>query len=372
MDFTFTEDQLLFQESVRDFLVNEVTPERIRARWETDSGRDTALWRQLAELGLTGITVPEAHGGLGMSELDFVLLAQECGYVALPEPLVHSALVAVPMLREIGGELAAQWLPKIAAGEATVVVGLAQNLVVEDAHIADLLILQQGDTLVAATKDQVVLEHNESIDPSRKLFTVGVRPGATTVATGAEAATLMADALNRGALGCAAQALGLAQRMIDLTVKYTSERQQFGKPIGSFQAVKHHMANVAVRLEYAKAPTHRAAYVIAAAQSVDAQSSAGRASAGRASAGHAVSHAKLVACEAANLAAKNCHQAHGAMGYTWEVDLHIFMKKAWALANTWGDAGFHKSRVADDIFAPGAALGAGATFSNVATIATNA
>jgi alkylation response protein AidB-like acyl-CoA dehydrogenase len=347
MDFTFTEDQLLFQESVRDFLVNEVTPERIRASWETDSGRDPALWSQLAELGLTGITVPEEHGGLGMTALDFVLLAQECGYVALPEPLVHTALVAVPMLQDIGGELAAQWLPKIASGDARVVVGVAQNLVVEDAHIADLLLLQQGDAVIAATADQVELQHNESIDPSRKLFTVAGKPGATTVATGADAGMLIADALNRGALGCAAQALGLAQRMIDLSVQYTSERQQFGKPIGSFQAVKHHMANVAVRLEYAKAPTHRAAYAIANGQEIATQ---------------AVSHAKLVACEAANLAAKNSHQAHGAMGYTWEVDLHIFMKKAWALANTWGDAGFHKTRVADRVFAPGAALGAGATF----------
>ena len=98
MDFTFSEDQLLFQESVRDFLVNEVTPERIRGSWETDSGRDPGLWQQLTELGLVGMTVPEEHGGLGMSELDFVLLAQECGYVALPEPLVHTALVAVPLL----------------------------------------------------------------------------------------------------------------------------------------------------------------------------------------------------------------------------------------------------------------------------------
>ncbi|MCB1686991.1 MAG: acyl-CoA/acyl-ACP dehydrogenase [Halioglobus sp.] len=347
MDFTFTDDQLLFQESVRDFLVNEVTPERIRASWETDSGRDPALWRQLAELGLTGITVPEEYGGLGMTELDFVLLAQECGYVALPEPLVHTALVAVPMLKEIGGDLAAQWLPKIAAGEARVVVGVAQNLVVEDAHVADLLLLEQGGKLLAATADQVALHHNESIDPSRKLFGVDVQPGAITVASGVDAASLIAGALNRGALGCAAQALGLAQRMIDLSVQYTSERAQFGKPIGSFQAVKHHMANVAVRLEYAKAPTHRAAYALATGQDLAA---------------HAVSHAKLVACEAANLAAKNSHQVHGAMGYTWEVDLHIFMKKAWSLANTWGDAGFHKSRVADRIFAPGAALGAGATF----------
>lgn len=347
MDFTFSEDQLLFQDSVRDFLVNEVTPERIRASWESDSGRDGQLWAQLAELGLTGLTVSEEHGGLGMSELDFVLLAQECGYVALPEPLVHTALVAVPALQSIGGELAEQWLPKVAAGEAKVVVGIEQNLLVEDAHVADLLILQRGNTVVAATAEQVTLRHNESVDPSRKLFTIESIEGGQTIAEGEAAATFVSETLNRGALGCAAQALGLAQRMIDMSVQYTAERQQFGKPIGSFQAVKHHMANVAVKLEYAKAPTHRAAYAIANGQEISA---------------HAVSHAKLAACEAANLAAKNCVQVHGAMGYTWEVDLHIFMKKAWALANTWGDAGFHKARIGECIFTPDAALGAGATF----------
>ena len=132
MDFTFSEDQLLFQESVRDFLVNEITPERIRQAWESDSGREDALWAQLTEMGLVGMTVPEEHGGLGMDEVDFVLLAQECGYVALPEPLVHTALVAVPLLKQIGGKLAAEWLPKIAAGEAKVIVGLEQNLLVDD------------------------------------------------------------------------------------------------------------------------------------------------------------------------------------------------------------------------------------------------
>ncbi|MCR9106063.1 MAG: acyl-CoA/acyl-ACP dehydrogenase [Gammaproteobacteria bacterium] len=347
MDFTFTEDQLLFQESVRDFLVNEITPERIRRSWESDSGRDPELWSQLAELGLTGMTVPEACGGLGMSEVDFVLLAQECGYVALPEPLVHSTLVSVPLLLELGGELAAQWLPLIASGEAKVVVGLEQNHWVEDAHIADLLLLQRGGNLVAATPGEVNLRHNESVDPSRKLFFVEVGANAQVVASGATASKLIESAMNRGALGAAAQALGLAQRMVDLSVQYTSERHQFGKAIGSFQAVKHHMANVAVSLEYAKAPVYRAAYAIAHAQDI---------------AWHAVSHGKFAACEAANLAAKNCIQVHGAMGYTWEVDLHIFMKKAWALANTWGDAGFHKARIAQRIFAPGAALGADATF----------
>ena len=347
MDFTFSEDQLLFQDSVRDFLVNEITPERIRAAWETDSGRDDALWRQLTELGLTGMTVPEEFGGLGMTELDFVLLAQECGYVALPEPLVHTALVAVPLLKDLGGELAAQWLPRVAAGEAKVIVGLEQNLLVEDAHVADLLLLQRGGDWTALTPDQVELRYNESVDPSRNLYAVQIKSEVPAVASGAQAVELAAATLNRGALACAAQALGLAQRMIELSVEYTSERQQFGKAIGSFQAVKHHMANIAVRLEYARAPVHRAAYCIANGEDIAA---------------HAVSHAKLAACEAASLAAKNSIQVHGAMGYTWEVDLHIFMKKAWALANTWGDAGFHKTRVAEHIFADGARLGAGATF----------
>jgi alkylation response protein AidB-like acyl-CoA dehydrogenase len=293
------------------------------------------------------LTVPEEFGGLGMSELDFVLLAQECGYVALPEPLVHTALVAVPTLQQLGGELAAKWLPQLASGEAKVIVGLEQNLLVEDAHVADLLLIERDAALYALTPGQVELRANDSVDPSRKLFAVDINAGVQPVASGEQAAALVAGALDRGALGCAAQALGLAQRMVDISVQYTSERQQFGQAIGSFQAVKHHMANVAVSLEYAKAPVHRAAYAIARGEDCAAR---------------AVSHAKLMACEAANLAAKNAIQVHGAMGYTWEVDLHIFMKKAWALANTWGDAGFHKSRVADYIFSDDAVLGSVGTF----------
>ena len=347
MDFTFSEDQLLFQQSVRDFLVAEVTPERVRRLWETETGRDDGLWQQLTELGLVGMTVPESHGGLGLNALDFVLLAQECGYVALPEPLVHTVLVAVPTLQEIGGDLAGQWLPQIAAGQARAVVGLEQNLLVEDAHVADLLLLQRGGELYALGRDQVTLRHNASVDPSRRLFAVEIDGKPAPLAGAGQAASLLAAALDRGALGCAAQALGLAQRMLDLSVQYTADRHQFGRPVGSFQAVKHHLADVAVRLEYARAPVHRAAYSIATGADNSAL---------------AVSHAKLVACEAAGLAAKNSIQVHGAMGYTWEVDLHIFMKKAWALANSWGDAAFHKARLARAIFADDAPLGAGATF----------
>lgn len=349
MDFTFTEDQLLFQEEIKKFLVNEITPEKIRELWKTDSGRDSGLWAQLAELGLTGITVPEEFGGLGMSEVDFVLLAQECGYVALPEPLVETVLVAVPLINTLPDDAVKfAWLPRIASGEANVAVGLSQNLLVADAHIADLLLLQNNDEIHAVTKSQVQLTHNESVDPSRKLFSVQWTPSAAScVARGAEARQLLGASLNRGALGAAAQALGLAKRMIDISVKYTSDRQQFGKAIGSFQAVKHRLANVAVPLEYAKAVVYRAAYSVAQ-NHPDATAH--------------VSHAKIVACEAALAAAKNSIQVHGAMGYTWEVDLHIYMKKAWALNNTWGDVAFHKTRVATFALADDNKVGAGRTF----------
>lgn len=347
MDFTFTEDQLLFKDSVREFLLHEVTPERIRQNWGSESGRDQALWQQLAELGLTAVTAPESSGGLGMSELDFVLLAQECGYVALPEPLVNSVMVAVPLLKQLGGSLAEEWLPLVAGGEAIVVAGIGQNQLVEDAHIADLVLLAQGGDIYALTQGQFTATFNESVDPSRRLFSLAVAANVAPVLSGSAAEQLLMDTLNRGALGCAAQALGLAQRMIDLSVAYTAERKQFGKAIATFQAVKHRMADVAVQLEYAKAPVHRAAYAIAHGQQ---------------NRSIAVSHAKLVACAAANLAAKNSIQVHGAMGYTWEVDLHIFMKKAWALANTWGDAALHKARISEFLFADDVVAGADKTF----------
>ncbi|MBP6382843.1 MAG: acyl-CoA/acyl-ACP dehydrogenase [Pseudomonadales bacterium] len=349
MDFRFTDDQKLFQQTVREFLVAEVTPGSIRASWETATGRSDALWAQLGELGLTGITVPEEHGGLGMNELDFVLLAEEIGYVALPEPLIDTVLVGAPCLRDCGNAaLAADWLPKIAAGEAKLAIGLDCNPLVADAHVADLLLLQHGDELHAVPRANVTLTANECLDPSRRLFRVDWTPGAATrVAGGAAGRALLAGLLNRAALGAAAQCLGLTQRMIEISVAYTRDRQQFGQAIGTFQAVQHLMANVAVKLEYAKAPVHRAACDVAH---------------GSARADVSVSHAKLAATEAAALAARNSIQVHGAMGYTWEVDLHIFAKRAWTLDNAWGDRAYHKLRVADFVLADDAAIGAGATF----------
>lgn len=351
MDFSFSRDQRLFQDSVRSFLINEVTPERIRELWSSESGRSDALWMQLVELGLSALTVPEAYGGLGMNALDFVLLAQECGYAGLPEPLVDTMLVGVPLLAGLDERHAAfkqYWLAGVAEGGVRLAVAEPGNPLVSDAHVADLLLLTHGDEVHALQPEDVRLIRNASVDPSRELFQVQWTPSAATcVASAEQGKHLWAAAFNRGALGNAAQLLGLAKRMVDLAVDYSFERKQFGKPIGSFQAVKHLMANVAVQLEFAKGPLYRAAYAVAHdLPGQDVQ----------------VSHAKLVTAEAALLAAKNAIQAHGAMGYTWEVDLQLFMKRAWALDKVWGDRGLHKARVRRALFDGEVLLGAGNTF----------
>jgi len=358
MDFTFTEDQQLFADSVKDFLQGEITAEGIRASWDTETGRSEDLWNQLVELGLPAMLVPEDFGGLGMSELDFVLIAIECGRVALQEPIVEMAMVATPLLASLAAgksKAAAQCadlLGKIATGEVKVAIGHTVNPVVADAHIADYLILPHADQVHLVAKTDVKLEAQESVDPSRRLFTVEWTPSeATCVAAGAEGVKLLAATLNRGALASAAQMVGLAEAMVARSVQYSTERQQFGKPIGVNQALKHHMANCAVKTEFAKAPLYRAAYTLSQKPE---------------SADFAISHAKVVSGEAALLSAKNSIQLHGAMGYTWECDLHIWMKRSWALDKFWGHAGFHKNRTHQWLMNPNAQIGADKTFGAIA------
>lgn len=350
MDFTFTEDQLLFSDNIGKFLRNEITADRIRQGWETDSGRDQTLWQQFVELGLTAMLVPERFGGLGMTELDFVLLAQACGEVALPEPIVDSALVITPLLASLADHdpRCAELLSKLSNGEIRMAIGHAVNPVVSDAHVADYLLLTQGNEIHVLAKDAVTLTPQTSIDPSRRLFSVDWQGNdESCLVSGASGIALLAATLNRGALGAAAQLLGLAEAMVQKTVKYTTDREQFGKPIGANQALKHHMADCAVKNEFARAPLYRAAYTVSQ-KPVHAD--------------FAVSHAKVAAGEAALLAAKNSIQCHGAMGYTWECDLHIWMKRAWALDKFWGHPGFHKSRLHSWLMNPNAKIGADKTF----------
>jgi alkylation response protein AidB-like acyl-CoA dehydrogenase len=348
MRFGFDEDQLLLQKTLRDFLASEAPAARVRALWETGTGRSPELWKALAELGVTGLLAPEAHEGMGMDERVGVLLHEEAGRAALAEPLAATA-VAVPLLLELGSrELAGRWLKPIAVGEAIAVVGHPVNAFLEDAHVASLLLLPHQDELHALPSGEVSLERQPVNDPARRVFSVSWTPSAATrVAQGSQARDLLAGALDRGALACAGQLLGVTEKLLELAVAYAKQRVQFGQPIGAFQAVKHHLANVKVALEYARPVVYRAAHSVA------------RRASGRAV--H-VAHAKIAAGEAATQAARTALQVHGAIGYTWEQELHVWMRRAWSLELAWGRGSFHRARVAEFALAPGAPIGPGTTF----------
>ncbi len=331
MDFDFSEDQRLLQQTVRDFLQGECPADWVRAGWETETGRDAEFWKRLAEVGIPGLLVPEAHGGLGMDDTDLVLLLEEVGRVGLAEPVVPTS-VGVALLLELGDEaLSSAWLPKVASGDAILAVGHAASPFVADAHVADLLLLPEGDALHAVPRADVDVEAQPSNDGSQRLFRVSFTPGdATRVATGGDARALLDAALDRGALCCAAEALGVADQLIAMAAEYAGQRQQFGVAIGSFQAVKHMLADEKVKLEYARSHVYRAAHSVANAvpeRAVD------------------VSMAKLAACEAAVQAAKTSLQVHGAIGYTYEQDVHVWMKRAWSLDRAYGDPVFHRARL---------------------------
>jgi alkylation response protein AidB-like acyl-CoA dehydrogenase len=357
MRFAFDEDALLLASTVRDFLRKECPPEVVRDLWASETGHSSELWRKLAALGVPGALVPEAQGGMGLDERDLVLLMEEIGRAALPGPIAATAAVGAPLLRDLGGALASRWLPRLAAGDALLAVGHPASPFVTDAHVADLLLLVTGDELHAVEARPAGtngsgprLVRQACNDPGRRLHAVEWKASAATrIAQGDAARSLAGAAMDRGALACAAQLLGAAERMLELAVAHACQREQFGRPIGSFQAVQHQLADVKVRLDYARPVVYRASHSVALGAGTRARD---------------VSHAKLAAGEAAALAARTALQVHGAIGYTWEQDLHLWMRRAWSLQLEWADAPFHLERVAHAVLAPDARIGPGTTFSS--------
>jgi hypothetical protein len=266
-----------------------------------------------------------------MDEVDLVLLLEEAGRAALPEPLVEHTAVAVPALRDHGGEAGAPWLASAASGEALLGVGLAGPYVLY-AEQADALLLAHADELHLVERSSVTLTPQRSVDYSRRLAAVEWTPSPSTrLAEGADALQAVTDARDRGALAAAAQCVGIAQQLIDVTVDYVGQREQFGKVVGSYQAVKHHVADALLAVEFARPLVYVAAYAMANATPHR---------------GRDVSVAKAVASDAVDHAARMALQCHGAIGYTFEYDLHLWMKRGWALSAAWGDAGWHRARVA--------------------------
>jgi alkylation response protein AidB-like acyl-CoA dehydrogenase len=351
MIFAHTSDQLDLREGAREFLRGTCSVELLRELKEQSSPAsplNVGLWNQLTELGLTDFMLSEDLGGMGMDAIGFTLIAEEAGYVALPEPLLDVAGIVAPLLSKLDHKASTR-----------VRSFHPLNPYINQLEADDSLIVFANDSIYLYGANQYQSELVESIDPLRRLSKIDLSNGnGELLAEGETAEQLASLALNHGALFTAAELLGLAAAMIDMATEYAKERQQFGKPIGSYQAVKHHLATALVKLEFARPVVYRASAELAtgslATDSLATDSSA--------AASRAISHAKVAAIDSAVNAAEAAIQVHGAMGYTFEVDLHLWMKRSWALAGQWGDRNFHMSSLESQIFDEAVNIGPSNTF----------
>jgi alkylation response protein AidB-like acyl-CoA dehydrogenase len=295
MRFALTDEQLELREAVRAVLDKE--------------GADG--WTTLVDMGVVSVLLPSGQGGLGLDDVWLAPLLEEAGRAALAAPIVESAAIAAPL------------------GITGVVASDLGGPLVPWAADADRLLLRDGSTLHCVEARDVTITPTDTVDQSRRAARVEWIASPSTA--------LDADldlAFDRGAVGTAAFLCGLAQRMLDMTVTHVTEREQFGVQIGSFQAVKHHLADALMQLHFARPAVHRAAWSLAE---------------GEATRSRDVSMAKAMASDAASLVGRKALQCHGAVGYTVEYDLHRYLKRTWALASTWGSAAWHRARVAESI-----------------------
>ena len=302
MRFSFTDDQRAFAEGLRDMLGREFPLSLVRSAWNDSTGHSPTLWSRLDDIGVLSMLVPEAAGGMGGSMIDAILLFQELGRAGVPGPVIEHT-VSTP------------W-----CSDAAIVTSWLDNEpYVAHASLATAILTPIG-VLTGFTVDAV-----DGLDGGRRLARVS---GGSTAVIPDLPADLVRDQL---AVGTAAFLIGLGERMIDIAGEYARQREQFGKPIGAFQAVKHLLANALLKVEFAKAPTYRAAWSLSSGSSTAARD---------------VSMAKVMANEAAYIASRAAMQVHGGIGYTWEADLQLLMKKAWALSRAHGDTRTHRRRVA--------------------------
>lgn len=322
MRFALSDEQRQFASSIDDLLSNTDVIAACGA-WE-DGEHDFGLrvWQRLAELGVTALVIPEEYGGIGADAVDLVVAFERLGYHAVPGPWVESAAVAPTLLQD--SALAEQWLPAVAKGEALASFVLRPQVPFAlDADIADLRVVI-GD---AELRRFVPTARHSSVDGTRRLFDVANEEQLASI-------NATTQAFDAGALATAAQLIGAGGRLLDASVSYAKQRHQYGHPIGQYQAIKHLLADVATKLELARPLLYSAA--IAFDQRTDTFV-------------RDVSAAKAAAADAAYLAARTGLQVHGAIGYTSEYTLGLWLTKARALVSAWGTSAFHRGRVLDAI-----------------------
>ena len=328
MKFALSAENRQFAESLDQLLAESDTPSVVRAWGRGDHEPGRRLWGQLAEVGATSLLVPDKHGGLDAEPIDLVVACERLGHHAAPGPLVES-LAAIPVLLSgIGGDVAERHLPELCSGELLGTLAAPPQVPYAlDADVAGLVLRVDGEQV---RQVEVSGEPLESVDIARRLFTVG--EGGPLLATDS---AVVSRAFDVAALACAAQLLGAGQWLLDTATAHAKQRKQYGREIGQFQAIKHLLADVATELELARPLVHGAAVALA-------DPSAGEPA-------RDVSAAKVATADAAYLAARTCLQVHGAIGYTDEHDLGLWLTKVRALVAAWGTSAFHRQRVASSL-----------------------
>jgi len=366
MYFDLTDEQQAIRSTAHDFLASRFKSERIREIAAGESGFDESGWKEMAELGWAGLALPEEWGGQGLGTVDLAVLFEEMGYALAPSPLLSNTIVGLALsvggsdeqkerlLRPLAeGELRGTpalfdagspaqpgsfSMPAESNGEGVVLSG--EKTLVMDAASAHFLLVATADGarhLVDATASGVTIVPEESIDPTRRLSSVRFeRVEVAPENTLPGAAIDYLPVLLCACVALAAESTGLAQRALEMSVSYAKDRQQFGRPIGAYQAVSHRCAQMLLETENSRSAVYGAAWA------ADAEPE---------SLPLAASTAKAYASDAGWRVPDAAIQVHGGIGFTWEHDLHFFLKRGRANAAMFGDAKWHRERVADAVLA---------------------
>ena len=323
MDFQLSEDQVALQEGIRSFLDDRLGVEQLRALDE-DGGFDRELWAELAGMGVFGLRLPEDSGGVGLGTADAVIVFEELGRRAVPGPLAWTHLAADLVEGAASGEAVVSGLDLLA--------GQPEPLMIEHFDAMDALLALREDGVWRIEPGEVkAVAAGESLDPFTPVHHAESLPEGTRVADAERARRMRLE----GAAIVAGQLLGIAEETLELANEYAKQREQFDRPIGKFQAIKHILADMFVRQEAARAAAYAGGCTLDDPGVGDVR--------------RAVSAAKLNAGEAAMKNARACIQVHGGMGFTWEIPAHFYLKRTWVLESVFGTCEEHAETVADCI-----------------------
>jgi alkylation response protein AidB-like acyl-CoA dehydrogenase len=364
MNFGLTETQQTLKNTVRKFLAAECPMAEVRKQMETETAFDAALWSKIAEQGWTGIIFPEEYGGFGMGMVEMAATLEEMGRALLPGPFSSTVLLAGSLIEAAGSDSQKQkYLGAICRGEAKATLAMLEDsaswspdavamkasgltlngtkLFVQDAGVSDFILVaarMDGDLalfVVPSNAPGLRITHLPAMDATRRLYEVEFNAvAAELLAHGPTARKALERALDVATVGLVAEMTGGMQRLLDTTVEYAKTRKQFGRAIGEFQAVQHQCADMLVYTESSRSAAYYAAYAIQE---------------GIPEAHLAVSVAKAYASDAYREVGNRAIQVHGGMGFTWENDAHLFYRRAKASEIAFGDAAFHRERIAKTV-----------------------